>query len=217
MPWISTIQVLSNDPMNSEADVSLSGNGVYEGPSAEFSSRIIMAPSGKKLRNAGLWKSKTRETRYWKSLAQILDNEMFYLDNVEFPIQIPVLGTGELAFWFFPQDVTFYEDNVILTTNDPLNSTTSISLEGSGKPAPETMGADLWYHYITEGYDNSVKAFTYLPDLNNDGKHEVVAASEDNYIRCFNGNADDPADVLGKRRYIPGIFTAKTAWYVPVT
>ena len=199
------IYVLSNDPMNSEAEVSLSGNGVFEGPSAEFSSSS---------HNYGNIREKATERwtieieNQGDEILQInsadISEEVFYMDDVEFPVEIPVLGTGELSFWFFPQEVELYEDDVILTSNDPLNSTTSIHLEGSGEPAPGEMGAELWHHYITEGFDNTAVAFEYLPDLNDDGKYEVVVASEDNYIRCLNGNADDPADVLWETEIYSG-------------
>jgi len=199
-----TIQVLSNDPMNSEADVSLSGNGVYEGPSAEFSSSHNYGAIREKATERWFLEIENQGDEMLHINTVDISDEVFYMEDIDLPLQIPVLGTGVLPFWFFPPEVEFYEEDVIITTNDPLNSTTSIHLEGEGEPAPENMGADLWYHYITEGYDNSVKAFTYLPDLNNDGKHEVVAASEDNYIRCFNGNADDPADVLWETEIYSG-------------
>ncbi len=200
-----TIYVLSNDPMNSEAEVTLSGNGVFEGPAASFSSTA---------HNYGVIREKASERwtleieNQGDEILEIssaeLSEEEFYFNDVEFPIEIPVLGTGVLPFWFLPQEVNAYEDDVILTTNDPLNSTTSIQLEGSGEPAPEEMGAELWYHSITEGYDNTPVAFEYLPDLNNDGKYEVVVGSEDNYIRCLNGNSDDPADVLWETEVYAG-------------
>lgn len=193
-----TITVLSNDPLNGEQEVSLSGNGVFDGPKAHFSATS---------HNYGVIREKASE-RWFLEIAnhgdemleitglELFHSDFYTMDVSEIPIDIPVLGDTEIGVWFHPQGLDAYSATMLVSSNDDDNSPVAVELNGEGEPAPENMGADLWHHYITEGYDNSVKAFAYIPDINEDGRYEIIAASEDNYIRCLNGNADDASDIL---------------------
>ena len=61
------------------------------------------------------------------------------------------------------------------------------------------MGTVLWNYMITAGSDNSPKAIEPIQDITGDGVDDVLVASEDDYIRCFNGNASVTADIMWER------------------
>jgi len=58
------------------------------------------------------------------------------------------------------------------------------------------IGEPLWHYTITTGYDNSPKAIITNQDITGDNINEVIICSEDNYIRCFNGNSSGIADII---------------------
>lgn len=196
----------SNDPLNGAVEISLSGNGVFDGPVASFSAEshnygVIRQGASERwdltIENHG-------DEMLTVSDLSITHDDFYVLPGFELPMDIPVLDEGKIGVWFNPQEVQSYATNMIVNTNDPENSAVTVSLSGEGEEPPTDMGEELWVHYIDEGYDNSVKAIVYLPDLNQDGEHEIVTASEDNYIRCLNGNSDDPADVLWETEIYSG-------------
>ncbi len=49
---------------------------------------------------------------------------------------------------------------------------------------------------INTSYDNSPKAIAPIQDITGDTVDEVIICSEDNFIRCFNGNSSGIADVM---------------------
>lgn len=200
------VVLTSNDPLNSAVEITLSGNGVFDGPVASFSAVShnygVMRQGATKrwvltIENQG-------DEMLTVSDLSITHNDFYVLSGFEFPMDIPVLDEGQIGVWFHPQEVQSYATNMIVNTNDPENSAVTLALSGEGEEPPTDMGGELWVHYIDEGYDNSVKAIVYLPDVNEDNQHEIVTASEDNYIRCLNGNSDGAADVLWETEIYSG-------------
>ncbi len=202
----TTVIVESNDPLNSEVEVQLTGSGVYEGPTVDVSAQS---------HNYGTVRAGATTRWYLDVINQgdeiltiedaILDYGSFYIDpSVELPMDVPVLGEENLGVWFHPMQGVDYSAVLTLVTNDEDTPNITIDLSGQGDASPMEAGEEIWDYNITTGYDNSPKAFTYLPDLNGDNEHELVVASEDNYIRCLNGNSDDEADVLWEREIYSG-------------
>ena len=58
------------------------------------------------------------------------------------------------------------------------------------------MGDLFWSYTINTTWDNSVKAIAPIADVSNDGVSDVIVCSEDNFVRCFNGNSSGIADIL---------------------
>ncbi len=65
------------------------------------------------------------------------------------------------------------------------------------------MGQTLWSDVIDVSFDNSPKAMAAIADVSGDGVADVIVCSEDDFIRCYNGNADGNGDVLWAHE-IPG-------------
>lgn len=66
------------------------------------------------------------------------------------------------------------------------------------------LGAVIWQYFITGEYDTSPKSIVSIPDINGDGIDDVVIASEDDYIRCFNGGAIGTGQVLWEAEIYAG-------------
>ena len=66
------------------------------------------------------------------------------------------------------------------------------------------MGTQLWTYLINDGSDNSPKSIRPIPDITGDSVADVIIGSEDDYVRCFNGNASVTADVMWEYDIING-------------
>ena len=69
---------------------------------------------------------------------------------------------------------------------------------------PLPIGTPLWSYLIDVSFDNSPKAMAPIGDISGDGRPDVIVCSEDDFIRCFNGNADGTGDVLWEHEVVGG-------------
>jgi len=112
-----------------------------------------------------------------------IDDQNFYPETgIEYPLGIQVLGSNSVGVWFNPTQIINYSGVMIINSNDPVNSTLNIDVSGVGDDVDLSIGQGLWSYDINTGYDNSVKAITYINDVSGDGKYDVIIASEDDYI-----------------------------------
>ena len=91
-----------------------------------------------------------------------------------------------------------------IINSDPGQNPFNIQLEGSGLDIPYPIGEPLWHYNINTDYDNSPKAIAPIADITGDGVSEVIIGSEDDYIRCFNGNSYGVADVIWEHEIYAG-------------
>ncbi|GAB4314044.1 MAG: hypothetical protein Kow00127_05170 [Bacteroidales bacterium] len=193
---IATLQ--SNDPVNPEVELELTGEAVFNGPHIEVP--VTSHDYGTIRLNAN--------TRWFAQIANTgnqtltindieISDPSFYLDpEVSLPLTIPVLETADVGFWFHPQDEQSYSATATITHNDPGQDPVEITLSGAAAAGTYPMGDIFWNYTINTSWDNSIKAIVPLQDINGDGVGEVVTGSEDDFIRCFNGNSFGTADIL---------------------
>ncbi len=192
------IHVISNDPVNPEVPVELIGFGVESGPAIAFD-----APE----HNYG--DIRLNAWTRWFLTIENRGNEMLTLDNMEssspnflldeaisFPIIVPSRGTYKAGFWFHPELQESYSGEITITSNDPDNTTEIITLQGTGVYNLYPIGDQIWEYLIDTDYDNSPKAIETIADVTGDGVNDVIVCSEDDYVRCFNGNSGPWADVM---------------------
>ncbi|MCD6101648.1 MAG: T9SS type A sorting domain-containing protein, partial [Candidatus Cloacimonetes bacterium] len=128
------------------------------------------------------------------------DDTHFTVDyDISFPVNIGVLDTVQIGVWFNPEEAILYEGTLFIESNDPDSNPFEITLEGTGDDSQYEIGETLWQYHITTSWDNSPKAIAPISDINGDGISDVIICSEDNYVRCFNGNSSGNADVLWER------------------
>jgi PKD repeat protein len=87
------------------------------------------------------------------------------------------------------------------------DGTTDEAERASERNTDYSIGTIIWQYQISGGYDNSPKAIVSLPDINGDNIDDVVIASEDDYIRCFEGGAIGAGQVLwGQTIYAGSVY-----------
>ncbi len=202
----TTVMIRSNDPINPEIGVSLAGHGVYAGPSAFFFSDNH--DYGEVRMNA--------YTRWFLEIQNQGDEELsitniefdddhFTLDyNTQLPLDVSTLDIDSIGVWFSPSYGGDFSCNMTITHNDETNNPFTVSLEGTGLKKNWPIGDALWWYFIEDLYDSSPKAILAYDDMTGDGVDEVIVCSEDNYIRCLNGNSSGLADMMWQREIYSG-------------
>lgn len=194
----TTISVKSSDPISPSVDVILSGNAVNSGPSISaifnshnyFNVRInAFTRWTLEIKNSG------DETLVISEMNT--NNDDFIIDeSVDFPINISTLNTKSIGVWFNPTTANNIFGELSIENNDPLNNPFTIELEGVGIDQDYSIGDLLWTYSITTGYDNSPKAILSQKDITGDNIADVIISSEDDFIRCLNGNSSVIADLM---------------------
>ncbi len=201
---IATIE--SNDPVNPTVDITLTGNAVNPGPD-------IYLPESThdygtvRINAYTRWLMEIQNTGDEVLTIEdiISDDGHFIVDEqVTFPFDIDVLSSVQIGIWFQPAEDIVYSATLSISSNDPDEDPYIVSVHGEGLDMNYPIGEIIWQYYITGGSDNSVKAITPIPDINGDGFADVIICSEDDYIRCFNGNAHAVGDVLWEHEIYAG-------------
>ncbi|MFH1121259.1 MAG: choice-of-anchor D domain-containing protein [Bacteroidota bacterium] len=208
LPAILNTQVTihSSDPIHPEVSVTLLGNGVYQGP------HIILPENSHNygVRRSGAFsKCSLPITNDGNQNVVISDlstnNEHFFVDeSVVLPITITSLNTAEVPIWFHPTEGVYYNGVLSISSNAVGQETVFVDLDGSGEDTLYPVGTPLWSFDITGGFDNSPKSIVPVADITGDGIMEVIVGSEDNVVRCFNGNASVTGDVLWEKPIYSG-------------
>ncbi len=191
--------VFSDDPLSPEVDITMTGNAVNSGPcihivNDDHDYGTVRANSYNRwyieVENIG-------DALLSISNVYTSDPNHFIIDeSVTFPINLNPLGTTEIGVWFTPAPGNSYNEIVYIESNDPVQPTAQVSVEGEGNNINYPIGDQLWHYNISTSYDNSPKAIDYISDINGDGVDDVIVCSEDNFVRCFNGNSSGTAEVL---------------------
>ena len=196
----------SNDPIHPAEEVILIGWGVNSGPDiyvTETSHNYGTVRNGAYTR----WMM-TIENHGDTTLIidDVKSDDMHFIvdDQINYPFIVDVLSSVNVGIWFSPEEAILYTTEVSMSNNDPDDPMHVVDVQGTGLEQDWPMGDTLWQDLITTGYDNSVKAITAIEDVNGDGKSDVIICSEDDYIRCFNGNAHGQGDILWEHEIYSG-------------
>jgi hypothetical protein len=192
------ITVESDDPVNPWIEVTLTGEAVISGPNINipvsthnFGNIRLNALTGWifEIENIG------DEILIIEDI--LPDDPAFIIDNsVVFPYEIGVLGSAEFRIWFNPVQIISYNSLVNVYNNDLNNNPYEMTVSGTGVEMEFPIGENLWNYTITTSYDNSPKGIVPIQDINGDGIVDVIVASEDGFVRAFNGNAFNTGDIL---------------------
>jgi len=193
---IATIQ--SSDPVTPEVDLTLTGEAVYDGPhinvpylTHDFGNVRINATTRwfLEIYNDGNQSLEISDIN--------IDDPHFFLDeSLSFPLNIGVLQTELIGIWFQPDNTGSFSGTATIDHNDISQGNIDVTLNGTGNDDEYPMGDMFWNFTINTSWDNSVKAIVPIQDVSGDEVGDVVVSSEDDNIRCFNGNSDGTADVL---------------------
>lgn len=201
---IGTIE--SNDPVNPEVELTLTGNGVSSGPD-------IYLP----VDNYNFGNVRTNSyTRWIMDIQNMGDSTLtitdisssdshFIIDpDISFPISIATLASEYIDIWFQAAIDGPYSATISISSNDGDENPYQAQVQATAVTGSYPIGSVIWDYTVTGGFDNSPKAIESLPDINGDGVNEVIVCTEDDYIRCFNGNDDSVGDPLWETEIYSG-------------
>ena len=205
-PLTAIASVESNDPVNPTVDITLTGNGVETDPDI-FIAEDTHDYGGVRVSATTRWLMEIQNVG--NNLLTITDitsdDSHFFIDNqLSYPVNIGVLETIEIGVWFQPDSEDEIDATILISSNDPDENPYEVTVEGSGIDTMYPIGDQLWQYEIDTSWDNSPKAIAPLPDVSGDGVHDVIVCSEDDYVRCFNGNSHGTADMLWEHEIYSG-------------
>lgn len=206
IPLYTEITIQSSDPVTPETQVALSGNAVLNGPD------LVVSAESHAYGNVRM----SAWTRWYLDVSNngsgtliiseiTLNSGNFILDEgTLLPLNIGSLDTAKIGIWFNPTQESSYEEIMELTHNGINQNPYPVQLSGAGIDTDYPIGSLLWYYMINDNYDNSPKAISPINDMTGDSVGDVIVCSEDDVIRCFNGNSDGMADVMWERSIYAG-------------
>lgn len=196
----------TNDPLQEQIELTIQGDAVVSGPSIH-----IPYPhhcyGEVRVNSYNRWQLEIMNMG--DSTLTVNDmnisNPVFnFHPDFSVPFSISPLQTKKVDIWFFPPETEFYSGVVRIESNDPENSIENVTVQGNAIETPLDLGSIIWNYPIYDPYDSSPKAIHHIPDINGDMKPEVIVCSEDDYIRCFNGNDHGQGDVLWEKEIYSG-------------
>ncbi len=194
----ATLYIGSNDPIYPEVEVTLNGYGIYAQQEIEIEPAALYYDATRVGATTGLFLEISNQGALDLIINDLLINdENFYIDNnIEFPITLETCENYSFRVWFNPGSASTFNAILEIYSNDEDENPLEIDLQGSGFDQEYPMGNLLWQYEIDTSWDNSPKAISPISDISGDGFDDVIICSEDNYIRCFNGNSFGIADIL---------------------
>ncbi len=197
-PLYAEVYINSNDPIHPSVTVTLTGNGVVTGPHIKITG--TGHDWGDRRKGAySRWYLPVTNDGSQDLLITGLDfsDPHFILDeSVILPLTLSPLQTANVGIWFHPEAGVPYTGILSIVSNDPTQNPYNFDLEGTGIDTDYPTGTVLWTYMITTGFDNSPKAIHPIGDITGDGIDDVIVCSEDNYVRCLNGNSSVNADLM---------------------
>jgi hypothetical protein len=197
-PLFTDVYINSNDPIHPTVTVNLTGDAVIGG--AHINITDTLHDWGE--RRAGAYSRwylqvNNNGSQNLSISALAMSDPHFLVDgDVQLPLTVTPLQTVKIPVWFHPTEGTTYSGTLNITSNDPLQNPFTVYLEGTGVDTVYPVGTPLWSYMITGSFDTSPKGIHPIGDITGDTVSDVVVASEDNFIRCFNGNASVDADLM---------------------
>ncbi|HCV42373.1 MAG TPA: hypothetical protein DGH68_02730, partial [Bacteroidetes bacterium] len=131
----------------------------------------------------------------------VLATPYFRVDSTSFPLTVDSLQNRFFRVWFRPTAATSCTDTLKITSNASNGTIIGIVLHGSGNAASVPLGGVMWEGAVpdnpfTSSDDYQTKSIKEIGDVNSDGFHDVIVASGNYLVSCFNGNSSVTGDIL---------------------
>jgi outer membrane protein assembly factor BamB len=197
-PLNTQVTINSTDPIHPGVNVTLTGNGVYSGPHIELDDTAHDYGPRRDGAYSRWYLTLTNNGGQPLSVTAINSSSThFIIDaSVSFPITVATLAQAKIGVWFHPTAGTNFDGVLTILSNAQGQPSMTVTVTGTGVDTLYPIGTLLWSTLITGGFDNSPKSIRTIPDITGDGVDDVLIGSEDDYVRCFNGNASVTGDVL---------------------
>ncbi len=200
------LQIYSNDPDEPVVTVLLTGQGQFIGPRIWLSDTFhdfgdVWVPMEGKAKwilhiaNVG--------TQNLEIVDLILTQPQFSVGNVSvYPITLAPGDTFDLVLYFQPDDTLLYRDSLAVASTDNQFPFVFVQLQGRGVLGDYSMGHIFWDYQVPAHpqagsyQEYEVDGLRAINDINNDGVAEVIAATENYWILCLDGNGNGGTDTL---------------------
>jgi len=196
--FIGTLTISSNDPINPEVYVSLSGIGIFG--TQEIEVPVTSHDYGNvRVGASSLWELTIENIG---ALDLVIDSititdPAFYLEGVSFPLIVDPVSSTTVQVWFAPSLAGPYSATLTIFSNDEDEPEVDVSLTGYGDDTPVEPGEVLWSYKINYSpLDPYIRVIRTVPDINGDGVEDVVVGTENDTLYCFHGNASGNGVVL---------------------
>jgi len=198
------LKIYSSDGTSPVKTVALKGKGVFSG------SYISIVPD-----NFNYGSRRINSLSGWKFTVKNLGSQDLHINSasftgnyfsidtvgVNFPFTIAPQGERTMRVWFKPSANIQYSDSLLISSNAVNKPQLKIYLSGTGDNSAYAMGNVLWtdnipynpYAYTNDYQPMSLKR---IPDVNNDGVDDIIAASRNYLVTCYNGNSSVTGDIL---------------------
>lgn len=205
-PMSSTGALISNDPLQPIITFNFSGNAFSATPhivanplSIDFETIRTQSTRFKRV-------TITNQGQQTLSIQQISISEAGFYTQLPFQLPLNLAASGSASFdvWYYPQLSGTHQSNILIHSNASNQNPVIIPLNGQCISTELELGDVVWDVSLPTSADNSPKAIHWIPDITGDTRPEVVVASEDNMIRCFNGNASGTGQVIWEREIYAG-------------
>ena len=198
------LSIASNDGGTPVKQIQLKGKGVFNG------ANISVGPTSygfgiKRIgsRSGYLFNIKNTGSQPLNITSMTFGGARFRLDTVEvtFPFVIDTQKTRQMRIWFNPIAASSYADSITINSNAVNNPTQRITFTGSGANSTATIGEILWEGLVPDNPFTSSDNFKpvsikQIRDMNADGVNDMLVASTNYLITCYNGSSSGQADVL---------------------
>lgn len=137
--------------------------------------------------------------------ASVDDTLHYFMDERDtLPITLEPLESTKIGVWFNPDSGDDFPASISISSTDQTQNPLIVYATGSGLVQDWPIGEELWKYTIQSPIDASPKAMSGIQDITGDGVEDLIVCSEDNYVRCFNGNSHGTADVIWETQIYSG-------------
>lgn len=140
-----------------------------------------------------------------------LASSRYWMDTtgLTFPVQVDTQSTKLFRVWFNPNSGATFADSLSIQSNAVNLPTAKILFSGSGNITPAALGDIMWQGSTpdnpgTSADDYQPKSIREIPDVNFDDVNDILVASSNYWVVCYNGNSSVTADTLWKFNGYPG-------------
>ena len=189
------LTIYSNDPVNQQLNLSLSGQGILNGSVIgltdsfhNFGSVWVgqdgIVPWSFQIYNMGNQPLEISDMQF--SLFE------FSYDAPEIPFQIPSTDTISVTVYFYPTTAGTYIDTLKITSSDNNNPVSNLVVEGEGVFSEYNYGYTFWNYQVpsnpnTSSDDFRVEGLKPINDITEDGIDEVIIATDNYLLMCLDG------------------------------
>jgi hypothetical protein len=198
------LSIASNDGGTPVKQVQLKGKGVQNGAymnlsasSYAYGTRRVGCTSGFlfNITNAG--------SQPLTITSAAFAGQRFRLDTVgiTFPLVIDTQKTKQMRIWFNPTSTTSYSDSLSINSNAVNGSVQRVRVTGTGTNSTATIGEILWEGTVPDNSYTTSDNFKptsikQIKDVNADGISDMLVASSNYLVTCYNGGSSVTSDVL---------------------